>query len=127
MLIEVVVWLIVLGRGSEDRPCLVPSSICNRKGWLRIYLSAVEPDVDRDIATQVPASLHLVSFGQPREDLDVESSPGEVDGLPAEGAVGRLMVDVLEALPADGMLVAADDSGQSPVSVVLVGTDRTFL
>lgn len=91
-------------------------------------MSAVEPDVDRDIATQLlPASLQLVSFGQPREDLEVESSPGEVDGLPAEWTVGSLVADVVEALPTNGVLVAADDSGQSPVLVVLVGTDCAFL
>ena len=48
----------------------------------------------------------------------VDGGPAKVDGLPAEGAVGCPIPDVVEALPADGVLVVADEGGEPPISIV---------
>ena len=50
----------------------------------------------------------------------------EADRLPAEGAAVGLATNVLETLPADGMLVSADEGRQSPVPVVLIRADRAL-
>ena len=47
----------------------------------------------------------------------------EVDGLPAEGTVGRLAPHAVQALSADGVLVGADQGGRPPAPAVLVEAD----
>ena len=53
----------------------------------------------------------------------VDGGPAKVDGLPAKGAVGYPIPNVVEALPADGVLVVADEGGEPPISIVGVGAD----
>ena len=87
----------------------------------------LQPEVGRDIGTLPTTALRPAPFRQPREYFEVEGGPGEVNGLPAEGAAGGLAADVLEALPADGVPVAADEGRQSPVPVVRVRADGALL
>ena len=56
----------------------------------------------------------------------VDRGVAEVDELPAEGTVGCSMPDVFKTLPANGVLMGADESGYSPFPVVVVGADSAF-
>ena len=87
----------------------------------------MQPEVGRDIGTLPTTALRPAPFRQPREDFEVEGGAGKANWLPAEGAVGGLAADVLEALPADGVPVAADEGRQSPVPVVRVRADGALL
>ena len=118
---EILLELLLSDSGFKD--C---SPICILKFWHLLPWPAVQPEVGRDIGTR-SAALRPAPFRQPREDVEVEGGPGEADGLPAEGAGGGLAADVLEALPAEGVPVAADEGRQSPVPVVLVRADRALL
>ena len=57
------------------------------------------------------------------EKLLVDSCFAEVDGLPAEGTVGRLVPHAVQALRADGVPVGADQGGHPPAPAVLVEAD----
>ena len=101
--------------------------ICALKFLRLLPLPDVEPEVGTDIGMLLTVDFRPAPFREPREDVEVEGGAGEVDGLPAEGALGGLAADVLEALPADGVPVAADEGRQPPVSVVLIHADGALL
>ena len=103
------------------------SSTYIRKCWNCFPLSTVEPEIGRDIRTLPTAALHLVPFRQLHEYFLIESGPFEVSGLSAEGAVGGLVGDVFEALPTDGVLIAADEDRQTYYPIVFIRANGAFL
>ena len=89
---------------------------------LVIRESVINPPVCRDCLPVIVARGFNVPF-QPIEKRLVDNCFAEVDGLPAEGTVGRLVPNAVQALSADGVPVGADQSGRPPAPVVLVEAD----